>query len=521
MARSRITTADLEDAVEAVTKDTDRKLAEAKRKLSPTEAQKHEDNIINALGELGGARARDTTVSFGRGFQLPVEYQDNLEGAVEYLASYVESQEAQTEYSRTFMRRPWDGAVCMVNAMQKNFGTTGKQRGINTIFFRQPPELRTIPTGPHGETTQVPWGLMEFPLFRGTLNCGSQNHKTYGQLFHLTVRAAKKHASQVEGFFKLVEEECEKHSIYQGKAIDGQDTPEFIDPYVIDPEKIVFSAEITTQLQAKLWSSLENSDLYRELGLPLNRKVLLTGGYGTGKTITSARTMQVGVEHNWTNMTCRPGRDDLDKVMQTARLYQPCVVIIEDIENAASTGDSDEASRLLDLFDGVQAKGVDVVGVLTTNHINDIHQAMLRPGRLDAIIELGNLDRDGIARMIEVLIKSEMRGDIDYDKVFESMKDYPPAFVKEAIEQSVRYAIDRTQGKPDAITTDDLIEAAVGLRTQFDHMQRAKQGKVPDKLGQVVEAHVRRVLTDDVALAGEGVPQDDGTYITPFVSTND
>lgn len=486
------------------------------RSKEKTLAEKHEQEIIDSLGDLGGSRARDTTIKFGTGFTLPTEYEDDLEGAVGFLDQYVTDQETETEYSRTFMRRPWDGAVCMVNAMQKNFGTSGRQRGTGGFFFYQPPEQRTISTGPHGETVQVPWGLMEFPLFKGTLMCGAKQHRTYGLLFHLEIRAAKKYSSQVEGFFRLVEEECANHSIYQGKVIDGAEEPEFIDPYTVDPEKIIFSNEVRLQLQANLWSPLVHSDTHRALGLPLNRKVLVTGEFGTGKTLTTARTLQIATENDWTAMTCRPGRDDLDKVMQTARLYQPCVVIIEDIDNAASKGNSDETSRLLDLFDGVQAKGVDVLAVLTTNHVSKIHKAMLRPGRLDAVVRLGDLDLEGVNRMVESIIDSEKLSNIDYDKVFKAMEGYPPAFVKEAIDRAVFFAIDRADGEPDKITTHDLVEAAQSVRPQYDQMQSAGEGASTDSLGKALEAHVTKVLSDGTVGVNYGANRDD--EVAPIIA---
>lgn len=493
------------------------KLTEKQREK--TVAEQHQQEVIDRLSELGEARTRDTSIAFGKGFTLPSEYEDDLEGAVRFLDQYVEDQETVIEFSKTFMRRPWDGAVCMVNAMQKNFGAMGRQRGQGGFFFYQPPEQRAISTGPHGETVTVPWGMMEFPLFKGSIVCGSENHRTYGLLFHITITAAKKYASQIDGFFKLIEEECKNHSIYQGKVIDGQPEPEFIDPYDEETKKMVFSADTWTQLRANLWTTLEHGDVHRDLGLSRNRKVLVTGEYGTGKTMTIAKTLQVATENGWTAMVCRPGRDNLDKVMQTARLYQPCVVAIEDIDLAASGQDSDAMARMLDLFDGVQAKGVEVLGVLTTNHTDKIHKAMWRPGRLDAVVKLGNLDREGVKTMVELLITEDMRKDIDYDKVFESMAEYPPAFVKGSITRAIRYAVANSDGvRPDSITTHDLVSAADGFRPQYEQMRVAEEVSKPDSLGAALETHVTKVLSDGKVGVDYGAAASRDDQIAPIIS---
>jgi transitional endoplasmic reticulum ATPase len=36
---------------------------------------------------------------------------------------------------------------------------------------------------------------------------------------------------------------------------------------------------------------------------------------------------------------------------------------------------------------------------MTTNHKDEIHKGMLRPGRLDAIIEIGAMDRPGVEKL--------------------------------------------------------------------------------------------------------------------------
>src|SRR6185436_54082 len=97
-----------------------------------------------------------------------------------------------------------------------------------------------------------------------------------------------------------------------------------------------------------VWTLLEHTQRMRELGMPLKRAVLFEGDYGTGKTLGAFLTAQIAVDNGWSFHYCRPGRDNIEEVMQTARLYQPSVVFFEDVDTLTESGDRDTVSRLLD-----------------------------------------------------------------------------------------------------------------------------------------------------------------------------
>src|SRR4029077_18616774 len=117
-----------------------------------------------------------------------------------------------------------------------------------------------------------------------------------------------------------------------------------------------------------------------------------------------------------------PGRDSLQTVLQTARMYQPAVVFFEDLDEISDPShDGDNVTQLLDTFDGITAKGTEILAILTTNHPERIHKGMLRPGRLDAVIHIGELDANGVGRMIRALVPNEQLGHVNVDRVYEHM----------------------------------------------------------------------------------------------------
>ena len=131
---------------------------------------------------------------------------------------------------------------------------------------------------------------------------------------------------------------------------------------------------------------------------------------GTGKTLAAILTGQEAVANGWTFIKGRPGRDDLSFVMQTAKLYQPAVVFYEDVDKIADSEVTSDSgiSRLLDDFDGIDAKSTRILCVLTTNHPERIHKGMARPGRLDAMIEIDELDVDGTAKLVQCRVSERL-----------------------------------------------------------------------------------------------------------------
>jgi transitional endoplasmic reticulum ATPase len=457
--------------------------------------------ILAELAKLGGALTTEDDLTFrGNEFVIPESMQ--VKDAIDFLKAYHKSSEEETEFSRTFQYRPWDGAHALQNAMKRVFGSAGIGKATYSFFGKNPPEMLTIKTGPN-ETTQVPWGAVTMPLIDGTIYLGQTRHREYGPLFVLSVTAPKKYRSHVEGLFRAVEDELRQNSIYRGHAIDGQDMAEFLDLAGVDPTKVVYSDEVMAQLDANVWSLVEHADVMREMNLPLKRSVLLEGPYGTGKTLAAFLTAQKAVENGWTFIYCRPGKDDLDTVLSTARLYQPSIVFYEDVDTIAQNGEADNVTRLLDMFDGINAKGTEIMAILTTNHADRIHKGMVRPGRLDAVIHIGALDRHGVETLIKSVVDNDVLGDVDYDKVYESMTDYLPAYVKEAVDRTLRYAVARTGGKPDVLTTEDFVRAADGLRDQLRLQEDATEGTKPDALN----AAFTRIVEDVVHNTGM-VPSD-------------
>ncbi len=462
--------------------------------MSDTKARQR---VLVELTKLAGEAFHEEDIT-REGTRLVIPQRMTPMEAVRTLEAHIKAQETLIEFSRTFRARMWDGAAAFERAVLLVTGMSGVGKATDLGFFGSiPPRRRTINISPT-ETIDVPWGEIRVDLFEADMTLGGVEDEELGMIFSLAAYAPKKHRAAIEGFFRVIEDELAKRSIYRGQAFDGKEQPDFISLDGVDPERVVYSKEVYEQLQANLWTLLEQTQVNRDLGLPLKRAVLVHGEYGTGKTLAAYITGQKAVANGWTFVYCRPGKDDLDYVFQTARLYQPAVVFFEDVDTVSQAGEGQDAvTTLLDTFDGVEAKGTELVAILTTNHVDRIHKGMVRPGRLDAIIHISSLDGPGVRKLIEANLPAKLLGKwLDWDAIAEAMEDFTPAFVKEASDRTLRYGITRVGGAPERLMTDDFERSADGMREHLRLMDDAVDLIQSDPLGGVMRREITAAVKE-------------------------
>lgn len=456
-----------------------------------------EASILAKLAELGGQNPTEDGI-LHEGTKIVIPLSMSKKDAVKAILRNIEAEDEPCHFMTTFKYRPWDGALAFHRVVKKYLGMM-TQVATKTPFGDIPPHMITIKTGVD-TTEQVPWGDIQLPIFPDSkVTTDSDVDPDLGPVFVLHFSGPRRYRGHATGLFKLVEQELQCCSIYRGKAFDGQAEPDFLDLSGVNPKNVVYSDEVMTQLDANVWSLLNHSQAQRDEGLPLKRAVLMEGPYGTGKTLAAYLSGQVATQNGWTFIYARPGRDDLQTVLQTARMYQPACVFFEDLDEISDPShDQDNVTRLLDTFDGITAKGTEILAILTTNHPERIHKGMLRPGRLDAVIHIGELDAAGVGRMIRALVPKEQLGTVDVTAVYQEMREFMPAFVKEAIDRAKRYSLARNGGKVGKLSTEDFVAAAVGLRPQLDMMNGNKGHEKVDRLTAVTKRVIADVVRETV-----------------------
>lgn len=479
-----------------------------------TEMARAREEALERLAELGGKLSGEEDIVFqGTKYVLPEH--TSLDDAISFLAKRRDDEENLVSFSRTFPYRPYDGARATSLAIKDFAGfTLGKT--LYTFFGRQLPQLIDVRTGPGEEDTeQVPWGAMNIPGLRDTtIYLQSGKDPELGQVFVITAEAPRKYRWHIEGLFRLIAKHLKENSIFKGKAIDGGEN--FIDVSVVDPADVVYTESVTRRLEGDVWSFIRYDRVLAQLGQDGKYAVLFEGPYGTGKSLAALLTAQVAVANGWTFLMCRPGKDNFIHAMEMARMYQPAVIFAEDIDTMAGPQSGSTIERHLDMLDGIKMKGLKLLAVFTTNHAEDIHKGMLRPGRIGAVIHVGAMDRAGVEKLGRRVIGAALAPDIDWDLVFERCEGYMPAFVKEVFDRSVRYAITLHDGKLGEIDTEAICLAADGLRDQYRLMEDASEDVRSTDLGSALERVVRDAVTGTEVIDPDNDDSVAYTLVSPF-----
>jgi transitional endoplasmic reticulum ATPase len=421
----------------------------------------------------------------------------------------------QTEvFHHTFKYRPWDGAHALVQVLSKYFGTTGRGKAIQSFFGSTPPQQIEIEVS-ETETVQVPWGHIEFAALDGTLMLGTTMDAEYGMLFQLSIECPKRYGAMVAGFFRMIEDELHDFSIYKGKSVrtsrskEGVDEMRFIRT-ALDPT-IVYTDEVNAALENTVWGVIRNAELLKSDGRKLNNRVLVHGPYGTGKSECGKITGQIANDNGWTFLkfeSATGSLEELERTIATARLYQPAVVMIEDVDVFASREDGAYQSKLSNMFDGLGSKNDEVMLLMTSNRAAEFSKGMLRAGRIDRMIEIGPLDQAATERMIKTVIgEQRLDKDIDYNEVWEALTEFEPAFVRQTFDQAATAALIRTGTRDFTLSTADFVNAAHILRPQHDlHASRSdakRKVTLEDLIGKAVADAIVSKVDSRIELEGD------------------
>lgn len=471
-------------------------------KLSKEQNQK----TLKLLRELGGGKVTEESgIKYHPGKEIMLPLGMTKKQAAKILHAAAVNEEEIHAFSKIFKYRPYDVAYALQETLKELWGVSGTGKTIHTFFGSQPPEYREVEIGVE-KTVRVPWGAIDFTPMEGTFYTGWENDPTYGALGQITLQCPKRFAEEVEGLWVALNDTLQNKSIYKGKAIvgvgrqtrDGFENPSFIDPFKIDPAKVAYRQEVFDQLDSGCWGVMREAELIRARGGKVGKKLLVYGPYGTGKTLAGGLTARRAVENGWTYIQAKSGDENLDTVLKTAELYAPAVVFYEDIDILAEH-EPDKMAKLLEMFDGLSSKGKEVMVLMTSNKVDVLNKGMSRPGRIDRLIEIGDLDRIGIERLIRALFPAEdLADDIDFDELVESMAGYAPAFIMGTFEAVIDNAIIRTSSTEFQLTTSDFVVAAMSYRPQFDLHQAAHEHPESETLTKVLEELLRKAHADEL-----------------------
>lgn len=373
---------------------------------------------------------------------------------------------------------PLDGAYALARAISRKYGFTGLVP-TPSFFGPRPPVMIGVPVSTT-ENVQVPWGRMEIPGIQGYIQTGV-TVKDDKAIFIIGGVVRQKYKAEIAELARLTRELVANESIYRGKAIRVKfpnvndenfdpvtNAPKFLDFSNAKTNELVFSEDVKTKINDSVFVPIEKTQQCREFKIPLKRGILLEGPYGTGKTLTAYVTAKKAVDNQWTFIYLE-SVSQLRQAIFFAQQYGKSVIFAEDIDTVLKGNRNDEMNGILNTIDGVDTKTSEIIVVLTTNHIENINPAMLRPGRLDAVITVSPPDAKAAERLIRLYARGLLAADEGIEHVCKQLDGKIPAIIREVVERSKLSALSRLkEGEEMRITEIDLMHAAKSMLNQME-----------------------------------------------------
>jgi ATP-dependent Clp protease adapter protein ClpS len=230
----------------------------------------------------------------------------------------------------------------------------------------------------------------------------------------------------------------------------------------VDRDAVILPERTLQLLNRNVMGLVENREALRRLGQSTRKGILLYGPPGTGKTHT-IRYLAASLPGHTTLIITAEQMGLLGSYMNLARLLQPAMVVIEDVDLIASDRselDSCEESllnKLLNEMDGLK-EDADILFVLTTNRPEQLEAALTgRPGRIDQAIEVPLPDEAGRRKLVQLYGKGLPLDPIVIDDTVQRTEGASAAFIKELMRRIAQASIARAGGA--AIASEDIDEA--------------------------------------------------------------
>lgn len=462
--------------------------------------------MANTLSEV--TRTVDVADIKYHGEQLTIPVGMNVDGAIDLLKRRKAYEAETTAFSEKFNVLPFDGANALNEVLRQKYGWA-QATATPSFFGPQPPQLLSIEVAPNVHK-QVPWGRFSLPNLAegGYIECDVQNQNGR-YVFAVSAKVRRMDESAVRSLFADIRAYLKTGSIYMGQAIkirfrddDGDvlrmPEPTFLDTKKTDPNALIFSKDVMNAVQTNLFTPILRAHDCIKNGIPIKRGVLLGGTFGTGKTMAAAVAARHAVDTGITYLYIARS-DELAEGIEFAKQYQSpaCVIFCEDVDRVTDGERDIELDEILNILDGVDTKSANIITVLTTNDLNAINAAMLRPGRLDAVIDVVPPDAEAIEKLVRFYAGDTLAPDADLKKVGEVLAGNIPAVVAEVVKRAKLVQL-RLQPKGTMVGRIDeeaFVEAAKTMQAQVQLLrERSAKPPMPPTLDQALNQAIMLAL---------------------------
>ncbi|MBB4363065.1 ATP-dependent Clp protease adapter protein ClpS [Bradyrhizobium sp. CIR18] len=231
----------------------------------------------------------------------------------------------------------------------------------------------------------------------------------------------------------------------------------------VDRADVILPEKVLKLLDGNVLSFVGMRDALRRLGQSTRKGILLYGPPGTGKTHT-IRYLATNLADQTTLIMAAEEVGALGIYMNLARLLQPALVVIEDVDLIArdrkEMRDLREElllNKLLNEMDGLK-EDADILFLLTTNRLEELEGALAaRPGRIDQVIEVPLPDAHGRDKLVRLYGKRLPLTEAVVNEAVRQSEGLSAAFIKEFMRRIAQSSIARDGGK--TVICNDIDQA--------------------------------------------------------------
>ena len=274
-----------------------------------------------------------------------------------------------------------------------------------------------------------------------------------------------------------------KQNMYVYKLVSGK-----WNPYVLDTrsfDTIYLPEKLMNEIRKEIDNFQQIEKLYRECNIPYKKGLLLYGAPGTGKTsLVKAIAYEYQMFIYTINVNDEHVNDDsIVDILNSIGDSGNKILLFEDIDTAfadkekikfedkfmmetlkINCGETEvnranarrkylTYSGLLNALDGALSNQRGVITIMTTNYIDKLGSAILRPGRIDRKFELKECNAEQFYKMTETFINKRLYL-LEQNKMTQNHKDLrykEEGLLKVKLEKFVEHLINRDGMSKDKI----------------------------------------------------------------------
>jgi ATP-dependent Clp protease adapter protein ClpS len=301
------------------------------------------------------------------------------------------------------------------------------------------------------------------------------SHREYdresGTRIEIAVPAGAAGAEFVQRCFTELENAVHAAGCYRGKILsldidaDYRGRAKGVMVHKLPPvrrEDVILPDATLKLLDRNVLGFVGSREQLRRLGQSTRKGILLYGPPGTGKTHT-IRYLASNLPGQTTLIITAAQVALLAQYMNLARLLQPTMVVIEDVDliardrNMMGRCEEPLLNALLNEMDGLK-QDADILFILTTNRPEELESALAsRPGRIDQAIEVPLPDDIGRNKLVQLYGRGLPLGDAVVSEAAQRSKGVSAAFIKELMRRIAQASIARDGGT--TVVSGDISEA--------------------------------------------------------------